>query len=78
MDKKSLAIAKYKLTPKQIMVLSKLAEGKSSKQVADELGITKQTEEKHRENLYAKLPFRGVVLMTHFAIANGFTELKNL
>ena len=43
------------LTSREIEVLYLLAAGYSSKIIADELGISKRTVEKHIENILAKL-----------------------
>jgi DNA-binding CsgD family transcriptional regulator len=47
--------AQVKLTKREIEVLSLVIEGKSSKDVADELFVSKRTVDFHLANVYSKL-----------------------
>ena len=52
------------LTSRQKEVALKIAEGKSCKQIARELGIHFQTVMKHRENLYRRLGVSSAIALT--------------
>ncbi len=55
-------------------VLQLIAEGKSNKQVAGELGVSFKTADKHRQNLMNKLDIHDVAGLTRYAIAEGIIE----
>ncbi len=63
------------LTPKEKEVLQLLAEGKSTRQIAEILLVSSKTVEKHREHVMGKLNFRSVADLTKFAIREGYTSL---
>lgn len=52
------------LTSRQREVAAKIAEGKSCKQIARELGIHFKTVMKHRENLYRRLGVSSAIALT--------------
>lgn len=64
-----------RLTPKEKEVLQLIAEGKSTRQVAEILLVSAKTVEKHREHIMGKLRFRSVAELTKFAIREGYTSL---
>lgn len=55
------------LTPKETAVLKLLAQGQSSKQIADTLGMSVRTVETHRLHLRRKLKLEGQAPLTHYA-----------
>jgi DNA-binding NarL/FixJ family response regulator len=55
-------------------VLQLIAEGEANKQIADRLGISVKTVEKHRDHLMQKLDIHGVAGLTRYAIAAGIIE----
>lgn len=57
-----------KLTSRELEVLKMVCSGWSDKQVAAELGISKGTSSKHRQNVMCKIKARGVVFLTHYAL----------
>lgn len=57
-----------KLTSRELEVLKMVCSGLSDKQVAAELGISKGTSGKHRQNIMDKIRARGVVKLTHWAL----------
>jgi DNA-binding NarL/FixJ family response regulator len=59
------------LTPREIEVLQLIAQGKMNKEVADALGISVKTVEKHRQSLMDKLNIREAASLTRYAIARG-------
>jgi DNA-binding NarL/FixJ family response regulator len=63
-----------RLTSRELEVLQLIAEGQPNKQVADELGISIKTVEKHRQTLMQKLNIHEVAGLTRYAIGAGFIE----
>jgi DNA-binding NarL/FixJ family response regulator len=55
-------------------VLQLIAEGAPNKQVADELGISIKTVEKHRQSMMHKLNIHDVAGLTRYAIGAGIIE----
>ena len=62
------------ITGRQREVLQLLAEGKSSKEVANILGITFKTAETHRANLMRRLNCHSVTELVRYAIRNQIVE----
>lgn len=62
------------ITGRQREVLQLLAEGKSSKEVANILGITFKTAETHRSNLMRRLNCHSVTELVRYAIRNHIVE----
>lgn len=60
-----------KLTPRQREVLQLVAEGKSTKQISNALGISPKTVEFHRNSLMDELGLRSIAELTRFAISQG-------
>ena len=57
-----------RLTPTERRVLKLIAEGKTSRQIAEELGIGVRTVEHHRNNITGKLELRGSHALVKFAM----------
>ena len=62
------------ITAREREVVQLLAEGKSSKEVADILGISFKTAETHRTNLMRKLNCHSVAEIVRYAIRNHIVE----
>ena len=62
------------LTPREREVLQLLAEGKSSKEVAVELGLSVSTAETHRTNIMRKLDLHSVSDLVRYAVRNNIIE----
>lgn len=62
------------LTPRQREVLQLIAEGKSSKEIAETLGISLKTVEFHRASLMDELGMRTTAELTRYAVANGIVS----
>lgn len=62
------------LTPRQLEILAKIAEGKSSKEIAAELGVGFKTIVTHRTNIMAKFEVHNVVLLVRRAISLGYIK----
>ncbi len=63
-----------RLTPREREIVQLLAEGKSSKEVAYQLGISVKTAETHRSRIMAKLEFRSVSELVRYAVRNRIIE----
>jgi DNA-binding NarL/FixJ family response regulator len=62
------------LTNREEEVVKLIAEGYSSKEIADELVISVKTVERHRSNVLAKLGMRDRTELTRYAIRAGLIE----
>jgi DNA-binding NarL/FixJ family response regulator len=62
------------LTEREDEVLKLVAEGHSSREIADVLTISVRTVERHRENILAKLGMRDRTQLTRYAIRAGLIE----
>jgi DNA-binding NarL/FixJ family response regulator len=63
------------LSPREREVLRLVAEGKSSKDVAAELGLAVPTVETHRRQIMDKLELRTIAELTKYAIRAGLTSV---
>jgi DNA-binding NarL/FixJ family response regulator len=59
------------LSPREREVLERVAEGRTSREIADEFGISPRTVETHRESLMKKLEIRTIAGLTRFALEAG-------
>jgi RNA polymerase sigma factor (sigma-70 family) len=62
------------LTPREKEVLVRVAEGRTSREIAEEFGISHRTVETHRESIMRKLGIRTVAGLTRFALEAGITS----
>lgn len=67
---------KAELTPKQRIVLQLIAEGLSTRQVADKLALSPKTVEHYRTQLMKRLGFRDVASLTRYAVRNGLISAE--
>ena len=65
------------LTHREREVLQLLAEGKSTKEMADELAVSVKTIETHRRNIMEKLSLHSVAELTKYAIREGITSIDH-
>ena len=62
------------LTPRELEVVKLVAEAYTSEQIAQHLGLSRKTVDRHRENVLAKLGMRDRVELTRYAIKRGLVE----
>jgi DNA-binding NarL/FixJ family response regulator len=62
------------LSPREVEVLKLVAEGWSSRQIAEELVISPRTVERHRENIMQKVGLRDRLELARYAIRQGLIE----
>jgi two-component system nitrate/nitrite response regulator NarL len=65
------------LTSREREVLILIAQGRSNKEIAGQLGIGVRTIETHRERIMRRLDIHSVAGLTKFAIANGLVSLED-
>ena len=59
------------LTPAELTIMKKLAEMKTSRDIADELNVSIKTVQNHRQNICNKLDLNGTHALLRFAIDNA-------
>jgi two-component system, NarL family, nitrate/nitrite response regulator NarL len=64
----------HSLTGREVEVLVRIADGRTNREIAEELGISPRTVETHRERVMAKLRIRTVAGLTRFVVEHGVTE----
>ncbi|MDD4017951.1 MAG: response regulator transcription factor, partial [Kiritimatiellae bacterium] len=62
------------LSSREVEVLQRIAEGEANKQIAENLGISIKTVEKHRDHLMHKLDIHDTASLTRYAIGAGIIE----
>ncbi|MFA5263990.1 MAG: response regulator transcription factor [Opitutaceae bacterium] len=62
------------LSPREIEVAKMVAEGNASKEIADKLGLSVRTVEKHRANIMDKTGVRDVASLTRYCIHHGLVR----
>lgn len=63
------------LTDRQREVLQLLAEGRTTRQIAQDLHVSVKTIESHRQNIMEKLDIHNVAELTKYAVREGLTSL---
>jgi two-component system response regulator NreC len=63
------------LSPREREVLQLMAEGKTTKEIADRLHVSVKTVETHRQQIMTKLEIRSVAELTKYAIREGLASL---
>ncbi|MGH9931321.1 MAG: LuxR C-terminal-related transcriptional regulator, partial [Pyrinomonadaceae bacterium] len=66
---------KSKLTSREREILQMIAEGKSSREIAERLDIGETTVKTHRLNMMAKLDIHDTAGLTRYAIRVGLTRM---
>ncbi|MBD0282687.1 MAG: response regulator transcription factor, partial [Thermoleophilaceae bacterium] len=62
------------LSPRESEIVKLIAEGHTSREIADTLVISEKTVERHRANVLEKLGMRDRVELTRYAIRRGLVE----
>ena len=65
------------LTPHERQVLQLLAEGNSSREIAEALGVSVNTVDTHRHRMMEKLDLHSVAELTKYALRIGLTTLDD-
>ncbi len=64
-----------KLTPREREILQLIAEGKSTREIAESLRVSVKTVATHRHQVLEKLSVRSIAELTKFAVREGLTNL---
>lgn len=81
-DRMVTSLDRFSATPVSILsarereVLQLLAEGKSTRQIAEILSVSVKTVETHRQHITRKLNIHSIAELTKYAIRNGITSLS--
>jgi two-component system, NarL family, nitrate/nitrite response regulator NarL len=62
------------LSPRESEVLQRIAEGRASKQIAADLGLSIKTVEKHRQRLMKKLDLHDIASVVRYALTAGVIQ----
>jgi DNA-binding NarL/FixJ family response regulator len=65
-----------RITPREMEVMRLLAEGKSNKELATQLGITVRTVETHRSKIMLKLGLHSLAELIHYAMRNEIISAR--
>ncbi len=65
------------LSAKEREVLQLVAEGSTTKEIADRLGVSAKTVDTHRQHIMEKLRVRSIAGLTKYAVRNGLTSLEH-
>lgn len=68
-------ISVAELTPRQREVLTLIAEGRSTKEISQDLNISVKTVETHRAQLMERLNIHNIASLVRFAIRNGIVSI---
>ena len=63
-----------RLTSREQMILSYIAKGQSSKEVAQQLNISFRTVEAHRRNIKSKLNLDSLAELVRYAVNQGLVD----
>jgi DNA-binding NarL/FixJ family response regulator len=63
------------LSDRERLVMTRIAQGHRTREIATELSLSTKTIEKYRSNLMRKLGLKTAAAVAAFAIANGYVEL---
>lgn len=67
---------KVELTERELHILINIAQGRSNKDVANDLDLSVKTIEAHRYNIYRKIGVHNTAGLVHYAIYKGLIKLK--
>lgn len=66
--------AAEQLTERQIEILSYIAQGRSSKEIAFKLGLSSKTVDVHRARIMQRLELKDIASITRYAVRNGLVK----
>lgn len=65
-----------RITPRESEIIRLVAEGKTNKEIAAQLGITVRTVETHRANIMLKLGIHSLAELIHYAMRHGIATVQ--
>ncbi len=63
-----------RVTPRELEIIRHIAEGMTSKEIADRLGTSLKTVETHRQNIFRKLELGNAAQLVRYAIREGLVR----
>jgi DNA-binding CsgD family transcriptional regulator len=63
-----------RVTPRELEIIRHIAEGMTSKEIADRLGTSLKTIETHRQNIFRKLELGNAAQLVRYAIREGLVK----
>src|SRR5436309_11066782 len=75
-QRESLAQELRVLTPRELEVLTMVAEGRTNQEIADQLVLSIKTVQAHRANVMEKLGLKDITHLVRFAIRHGLIPAK--
>jgi len=66
-----------RITPRELEIIRLLAEGKTSKEISPQLGITVSTVETHRAKIMLKLGLHSLAELIHYALRHGIVARED-
>lgn len=63
-----------RVTPRELEIIRHIAEGMTSKEIADKLGTSLKTIETHRQNIFRKLELGNAAQLVRYAIREGLVR----
>jgi DNA-binding NarL/FixJ family response regulator len=75
LESKQQSSALEGLSPREVQVLRMVAEGKTSKEIANMLDLREQTVRSYRKTMMKKLGINNVAGLTQLALSSGLTQL---
>jgi DNA-binding NarL/FixJ family response regulator len=73
--RKRVSAEPFQLSDRERDILKRVAEGGSTKEIADALKVSVKTVETHRQNIMSKLNLHSIAELTKYAIRQGLTEV---
>jgi len=72
---KTIVMPAVTLSPRECEVVQMLAEGRSVKEIADELKLSAKTIESHRQRVMKRMNIHNLADLTRYALKEGLTQL---
>lgn len=72
--RKASEILKDSLTPRELEIIKLCAAGKSAREIATELCLSKRTIEAHKDRIFSKLNVKSTPEMVNYAFRNGLVN----
>lgn len=63
------------ISPREREILALIADGLSTRRIAESLHLSTKTVDAHRRNLYRKTGYQSIALLTKLAVRSGLSDL---
>ncbi len=75
LDRKKKRVSETHFTPRELEILQEIAKGHSSREIAENLFISKRTVDGHKANLIAKTGSQNVLKLLIYAVRHGIVQI---